>query len=182
MADTTPIGKIHSIDGDGTALLIRSSGEQVVPKPGDVVFEGDTLQANQVSVVLQLPDNAGLQISAGELVTLHQSLLDSLAGLLANSSPENPVSAGTPSTPTTPEPPSSGPESGGSQSGINEQVAGSGNSQSNTGGPGTTTQTSQPGSAPELPSASIPEPTALPLLAGLLLMMALRKRWKRQAR
>ena len=115
MADTTPIGKIHSIDGDGTALLIRSSGEQVVVKPGDVVFEGDTLQANQVSVVLQLPDNAGLQISPGETIQVEQSLLDSLAGLLANSSPENPVSAGTPSTPTTPEPPSSSHESGGPQ-------------------------------------------------------------------
>jgi len=38
MAGENVIGKISQVDGGGELLIIRSSGEQIVAKPGDTLL------------------------------------------------------------------------------------------------------------------------------------------------
>jgi|GEM_PF-4461110 len=57
MAGEKTVGKISEIQGTGNVLIVRSTGEKVFAKPGDLVFEGDSIVNGESSVVLIFFDN-----------------------------------------------------------------------------------------------------------------------------
>lgn len=99
MAGEKVIGKIDSLEGDGKVLIIRSTGERVIAKPGDTVFEGDTVTASASSRAVVTIDNGGLSgtasVSGAESARFDGVLFDRASSQIASSSKENPANVGT---------------------------------------------------------------------------------------
>ena len=99
MAGEKVVGKIDSLEGDGKVLIIRSTGERVIAKPGDTVFEGDTVMASASSRAVMTINSGGLSgtasVSGAESARFDGALLDRAASQIASSSKENPANVGT---------------------------------------------------------------------------------------
>ncbi|MGS2716988.1 beta strand repeat-containing protein, partial [Eionea flava] len=98
MAVEGTVGKIESLAGDGKVLIVRSSGERVIAKPGDVVLAGDTVTTSPNARVVISVDSSSVsgavQVSSGESAQFNDALFDNASNLISNSSLEQPVNVG----------------------------------------------------------------------------------------
>ena len=103
MNEQAIVGSIQEVKG--VVVVIRSTGESLVAKSGDVVLIGDVVTtAGDSSVLINVNQNILVSIDGFVLVgnaatvSFADTLFDSINSLLPNSSQENPISIGSPLT------------------------------------------------------------------------------------
>ncbi|MFT7388724.1 MAG: VCBS repeat-containing protein [Candidatus Endobugula sp.] len=94
MAGEELVGKIDRVEGDGKVLIVRSTGEQIIAKAGDVLFSGDTVATSSNSRAVVSVGNGTVAVGAAESATFDDVLFDRIANLIINSSLDNPVNVG----------------------------------------------------------------------------------------
>ncbi|MFT7389598.1 MAG: VCBS repeat-containing protein, partial [Candidatus Endobugula sp.] len=85
MISTAIIGSIDEIQGDGTAIIIRASGEAVIAQAKDVIFLGDTVvTSNNASALISIARDGiegVVSINNTESVTFDKALLGKVDNL-----------------------------------------------------------------------------------------------------
>ncbi|MFT7386837.1 MAG: hypothetical protein ACI8VC_000072 [Candidatus Endobugula sp.] len=102
MSERAIFGSIQAIQGSGSVVVVRSTGESFVAKLGDVVLAGDIVTTSNASSVLINVNLNSLEwldgvvlVGNATTVSFIDTLFDGINSLLPNSSQENPISIGT---------------------------------------------------------------------------------------
>jgi hypothetical protein len=105
MNEQVIVGSIQVIQGGGSVVVVRSTGESFVAKLGDIILAGDIVTTSNTSSVLIKVNLNTLELLDGVVlvgnattVSFIDTLFDDINSLLPNSSQENPINVGTPLT------------------------------------------------------------------------------------